>query len=449
MDRSTVVGDPLGLQLIDPTSSTSIAVPGTTGATGWAWRPSSASTQPGEPEPSAEPLGQTWTEATVPVVVDRPIGLIEAVSGPGVLGPSFVAVGRGCMGEEPICEAIVWTSVDGHTWVRPPASDATNIGAYLSTTGPEIGMFDVTAGLFGGGFVAIGYAARPDLQATTWFSPDGTTWERIPLGLEPPAPSPGGFNGARVNAVTWDGRQFVIVGEDRSDWKGFGSTLATAKARAAVWTSADGRAWTRVPHAPVFEVGGFIDTTEDPESGRMSDVVAGPEGLVAVGSVCTSKPVGCEPAAWTSSDGTSWERVAEMPALSGRLEAIAASDTGYVAVGNVGCDASHTSSPPSCAGLVLTSTDGRTWAKRPFEGPAYLGTVTAIGDRFFATATSGPETVWVSADGKTWAPLEAEGGPSTDAQGAGVELKFGADNVTAVWLGVSGAGDPAAWVSSP
>ena len=192
------------------------------------------------------------------------------------------------------------------------------------------------------------------------------------------------------------------MGEDRSDWQGFGSSLATAKARAAVWTSTDGRTWTRVPHATVFDVGGFIDTTEDPESGGMRDVVAGPDGLVAVGSVCTSKPVGCEPAAWTSPDGTSWERVADVPALSGRLEAIAASDTGYVAVGDVGCDPSHTSSPPSCAGLVLTSTDGRVWVQQPFEGPAYLRTVTAIGDRFFATATIGPETVCMSATAQTW-----------------------------------------------
>ena len=32
------------------------------------------------------------------------------------------------------------------------------------------------------GFVAIGYAARPTMEATTWFSPDTVTWERIPLG---------------------------------------------------------------------------------------------------------------------------------------------------------------------------------------------------------------------------------------------------------------------------
>ena len=185
--------------------------------------------------------------------------------------------------------------MDGQAWVRAPVSDATDIGASFSTSGPEIGMFDVAAGT--PGIVAIGYAARPDLQATTWFSPDGTSWERIPLALDTIGADAGNTLPYRVHAVAWDGRSFVVVGEDRSDWQGFGSSIATAKARAAVWTSTDGRTWTRVPHAAVFDVGGFIDTTEDPESGGMRDVVAGPDGLVAVGSVCTSKPVGCEPAA--------------------------------------------------------------------------------------------------------------------------------------------------------
>ena len=59
-DRSTLADERLGLQLIDPTSSAAIAVPGTTGATGWAWRPLQASTQPGEPAPSAEPAARAW-----------------------------------------------------------------------------------------------------------------------------------------------------------------------------------------------------------------------------------------------------------------------------------------------------------------------------------------------------------------------------------------------------
>jgi hypothetical protein len=370
------------------------------------------------------------------VVVNRPIGRIEAVTAGG---PGFVAVGRGCSsaanGDLDRCEAIVWTSTDGRTWMRAPASDATDIGVYAATSGPAIGMFDVATG--DPGIVAIGYAARPDLQATTWFSADGTTWERSSLGLEPPAASPSGLNGARLNAVTWDGRQFVIVGEDRSDWKGFGSPLTTAKARAAVWTSPDGRTWTRVPHAPVFEVGGFIDTTEDPSTGGMADVMAGPDGLVAVGSVCNTKAaVGCQPAVWTSPDGLTWVHLKDVPTASGSLSSIAMSDTrtSYVAVG---------------AGTVLTSRDGRTWVQQPVERPGDFQTVTWIGDRFFATVLGEPETVWTSEDGSTWVPSVVGGGPSADAQDATADWHFAAQPDVAVWLGLprESAG-PAAWVST-
>lgn len=328
----------------------------------------------------------------------------------------------------------MWTSTDGHAWVRAPASDATNIGVHAATTGPEIGMFDVAAG--DPGIVAIGYAARPNLQATTWFSTDGTTWERIPLGLQPPATSPAGMNGARVNAVTWDGVEFVLVGEDRSDWKGFGSTLATAKARAAVWTSPDGRTWTRVPHAPVFEVGGFIDTTEDPSTGGMADVMMGPDALVGVGSVCnTQLVVGCQPAVWISPDGHSWERMKGVPTASGSLSSIAASDarTVYVAAG---------------AGMVLTLRDGETWVQEPIEQPNDFQGITWIGDRFFATVLGGPETVWTSEDGSAWAPVAVEGGPPTDTQDSTADWHFAATPGTAVWVGTpTETADPVAWVS--
>ena len=403
----------------------------------WAPETKPAPGPEGSPRPDAspglpmEPIGHAWTQATVPVVVGRPVGIIEAVTAGG---PGFVAVGRGCMGEAPTCEAIVWTSTDGHAWVRAPASDATNTGAYLATSGPAIGMFDVAAG--DPGIVAIGYAARPDLQATTWFSADGTTWERIPLGLEPPATPASGLNGARVSAVAWDGRQFVIVGEDRSDWKGFGSPLATAKARAAVWTSPDGRSWTRVPHAPVFEVGGFIDTMEDPSSGGMADVMAGPDGLIAVGSVCNTKAAaGCQPAVWTSPDGFSWEHIKGVPTVSGSLGAIATSDTrtSYVAVG---------------AGTVLTSSDGMAWLQQPVEQPSDFQSITWIGDRFFATVLGGLETVWTSQDGSAWVPAVVEGGPAANAQDATADWHFATQPDVAVWLGLpKESANPAAWAS--
>jgi Putative zinc-finger len=384
-----------------------------------------------------EPVGQTWTQATVPVAAARPVDAINAVTAGG---PGFVAVGRGCVSVENSvsCEAVVWTTADGRTWKRPPVSDATDAGAWVALSGVQVGMFDVAAGT--PGIVAIGYAARPDIQATTWFSPDGASWERVPLG---------DANSSRVNAVTWDGHQFVAVGEDRSqapDLKG----LATTTARAAVWTSTDGRTWTRVPHSTVLDVGGFIDTMEDPMTGGMRGVIAGPAGLVAVGSVCQNDPAACKPAVWTSTDGTARTRAADVPNVPGVLKAVATSRSGYVAVGAQSCSGSPLSQAGGCPALILTSPDGQAWTQQPFEQSGDLRTITWIGDRYFATAPDGPQLLWTSSDGSTWVPAAVEGGLAKPDLGFVVEWQLAATPETAVWLGPAGMETaPKAWLSVP
>jgi hypothetical protein len=184
-----------------------------------------------------------------------------------------------------------------------------------------------------------------------------------------------------------------VVGEDRSQWDGTLKGMATATARAAVWTSTDGRTWERVPHTAALDVGAFLDTMEDPSTGGMSDVVAGPAGLVAVGSVCTAEPPGCEPMAWTSADGVWWERSVAMHEAGDQAEftqglaAVAASGTEYVALNDR---------------FALASADGRTW-RRVLETGGLLDIAT-VGGRFFTTSQcSGGTYVSVSDDRNIWA----------------------------------------------
>ncbi|HEX5826171.1 MAG TPA: zf-HC2 domain-containing protein [Candidatus Limnocylindrales bacterium] len=396
-------------------------------------RPGQPSQEPAATSAAPSPaLGSTWSSATVPDGTGRPSGPIEAVTAGG---PGFVAVGRGCMGTDPVCEAIVWTSVDGRAWARSAASEALDTGASFPTSGPQIGMFDVAAG--DPGIVAIGYAARPGMEATAWFSPDGASWERIPLG---------GESTTRVNAVAFDGRRFVIVGEDRSALSD--AKLATATARAAVWTSEDGRTWNPVPGAEVLDVGGFVDTLEDPWMGGMADVTAGPGGLVAVGSVCEhgmdasgGRPLGCEAAVWRSLDGRSWERAVGVTEDQALINAVATSEDGYIAVGTSLCGRG------TCPGLVLTSPDAETWTTRSFPQPGEIGSVTSIGDRIFATTPFGEVQLWTSADGAAWEPADVEGGPTPVDPGGDVQLAAGDD--AAVWIGTPGDGDRVvAWVST-
>lgn len=348
-----------------------------------AWAPAATPASPtptpapspvGTTSPTPEPLGTTWSDAQMPVVVGRPLGTVEAVTAGG---PGFVAVGRGCIdtgGDLPTCEGVVWTSVDGTTWVRAPAQDPTETGAYFSSSGPEIGMFDVAAG--GPGIVVIGYAARPDMAVTIWFSEDdGVSWERNAMEFA------GMF---RVNAITWDGTRFVMVGEDRSEWDGTLKGMAKATARAAVWISTDGYNFDRVPYAEVFDVGDFLDTMEDPMTGGMTDVVMGPAGLVAVGSVCTAEPRGCVPMAWTSPDGITWERASAMHAeddpreFASGLAVVAASDGGYVAAGG---------------GHTFASADGRTWEWTGQIG--ILKDVAMVGEQLFGIEECSPGSVEV------------------------------------------------------
>jgi hypothetical protein len=409
-------GTRVAITSIDGSRGATFPWSGPTSQPRWAPAPVPAT---GEPGKTPVPLGAVWAPAAMPVVVSRPIGTVEAVIAGG---PGFIAVGRGCVGDEPTCEAVVWTSIDGTSWQRVPASDALQTDVYNPTSGPVIGMFDITIG--GSGFVAIGYAARPTMQATTWFSPNGITWERDPLGAA---------GTTRLNAVAWDGQQYIAVGEDRSGLDGTLASIRTATARAAVWTSPDGRTWTRVPHTPVFDVGGYIDTMEDPDGGGMSDIVAGPGGMVAVGSECTSAGA-CQPAAWTTGGTGAWMRVADLPASSGRLRSVAASGSGYVAVG----------AGPSA---ILYSADGQSWHAVQSPPSTDLQSVTRIGDRFVAAAATGPETVWGSPDGQAWAPLDAQGGPVTASDTVVTDWRLAADNATAVWFGRDGGGDPVAWVS--
>jgi hypothetical protein len=66
----------------------------------------------------------------------------------------------------------------------------------------------------------------------------------------------------------------------------------------AIWTSADGVAWTRVAE----------DSLGGPESQSLQAVAVGGPGLVAVGSEylqATDEEVGV---VWTSTDGALWER---------------------------------------------------------------------------------------------------------------------------------------------
>ena len=90
-----------------------------------------------------------------------------------------------------------------------------------------------------------------------------------------------------MSSVIAAGPGLVAVGGDGSD--------------SAVWTSADGIAWSRAPHdeSAFGGAGG---------QGMTGVIAAGP-GLVAVGSAWSTGELGA--AVWISPDGIAWSRVAD------------------------------------------------------------------------------------------------------------------------------------------
>lgn len=173
----------------------------------------------------------------------------------------------------------IWSSQDGHTWHRSLLDHHHGIARSVVTHGSAI--------------VAVGSS---DSAAAIWFSTDGTSWQRIanaafqpdlPRTTEGPEPS------MSLVSVTAGGPGFVAVGENsRLEQPGL---LNDADIRAVVFTSTDGTEWTRVPHDA--EIFGGLDRH------RMTSVIAGGSGLVAVGYQPPRGPV-----AWTSSDGLTWQR---------------------------------------------------------------------------------------------------------------------------------------------
>jgi hypothetical protein len=217
-------------------------------------------------------------------------------------GPGLVAVGRdGELGED--FDAAVWTSPDGLVWSRVPHDEAVFGG-----DGWQV-MHSVVAD--GPGLVAVG---DNGLDAAVWTSADGLVWSRVPHDEA----VFGGNDSQQMYSVVAGGPGLVAVGYDRS----------SGDADTAVWTSPDGLAWSRVPHDEAVFGGD--------DSQQMYSVVAGGPGLVAVGY---DRSGGDDDAAvWTSPDGLAWSRVPYDEAVFGgdgtqEMLSVVAGGPGLVAVG--------------------------------------------------------------------------------------------------------------------
>jgi hypothetical protein len=261
--------------------------------------------------------GNTWSR--VPHQAVFALQAEQQMSSVTAGGPGLVAVGAGGEADSDDQGAAVWTSVDGITWSRVPHDD-TIFGDGAAA------MESVTAG--GPGLVAVG-AAEPAVdangerccqRAVVWTSVDGLSWSRVP---EDEAVFDG-RGGQAMNSVTVGGPGLVAVGyEMRGDDVPSGLGLD-----AAVWTSADGITWSRVPHERA--VFGWT------ENQRMYGVAATGDGLVAVGADGGYPGTPAAAAVWTSADGITWSRMPHDDTIFGdaAMSDVVAIDNGVVAIGD-------------------------------------------------------------------------------------------------------------------
>ena len=280
------------------------------------------------------------------------------------------------------------TSVDGSSWAAS-GSVPVAIGYAVASSGPEPGIVDLAAGP--DGFVAVGMARDPGrkdalgaLRGVAWRSADGVTWERVVLD-----------DGARPSAVV----------HAPDGWLIGGVVYREAGPVGAMWTSTDGRAWTLDDDAAVLDVGGYVDTGEDPSSGGIRAFAFNGPVLVAGGEVCEPTGTPCRPTTWASTDGgATWERSEPLPA-GDWLEDLVTANGAFVAVART-CDAIG-----SCRPVMLRSSDGRSWAEVPTALPEMQAL--AANDELVIGIVGAERSlaVWASADGSTWESLALSTAP--------------------------------------
>ncbi len=269
--------------------------------------------------------------------------------GGGAPGARFIAVGRLAT------NAVAWTSIDGSTWnpevlpsaagvPNPPGSDAERATSVLVT---EAG-------------IVVGGSKGPELGsrvARIWRSTDAAAWTA--------APDSGAFADAEVTALAAGSHGVVAVGHSGSGETPTGSVAWTwngdrtwarsddpALARVLVQSvtslpdgtlvavgsggdqqpavalrSPDGRTWTAAPDQAALDYHGLPIL--------MSDVVAVPAGVVAVGEYSSlQRPTAMS---WISPDGVTWTRSDAAPELEqGVMAAVTRMGNRLVAVGDYG-----------------------------------------------------------------------------------------------------------------
>jgi hypothetical protein len=327
----------------------------------------------------------------------------------------------------------------------PAESGRPSIGSGIGVIWEQVGAFPGAAvhdvAQTSSGWVAVGANgpvacdACPGMEAYTgqiWRSADGRTWQAVPVS---------GLERSIVGGVAAGPDGLVAVGTREVD----GVT------QPMLLTSPDGTSWD-LQVVPPFDAPGI----------SIVDLVGGPI-FVATGQVSLGG-ADFRPVIWTSSDGSEWHE-AFRGTSAGTIGRIAASGSGWVAVGYREAPSTDPERSSIPMPAVWTSPDAVTWTQRdlPLGSGATAGVAhtvlasrlgwVAVGSAEYPPASADAGVIegfagWYSADGIVWQPSPVTDDFLEDI-GGGLLLYQASDRVFALGSGCRcGPGVPGRWWTS-